>query len=129
MVRSGAAEVSEEPVRRKRGVRDLINELLDQAARTRQGFTPNLLREFEDTGRQARAVREEIHEVRPVRGKEPVRHEEGIESLVFARVQQKGPEQSRTRELTAMLDLAENVETARSPRDLDIRSWTRRGRG
>ncbi len=53
-------------MRKKENLAQIINSILDEAARTRRGFTPDVVREFEDAGRQASARRvEQRAEARP----------------------------------------------------------------
>ncbi len=66
--------MSSTSMKRQEDIKDLINAILDQALRTRQGFTPEVVREFEREGaenREARA-RQQVRESTPVRQLGPV---------------------------------------------------------
>ncbi len=61
-------------MKRKEDITELINAILDQALRTRQGFTPDVVREFEREGNQNRQerARQQVRESTPVRQLGPV---------------------------------------------------------
>jgi rRNA maturation endonuclease Nob1 len=52
---------SSQGMKKKENLAQVINSILDEAARTRRGFTPEVVREFEDEGRRASIRREERH--------------------------------------------------------------------
>jgi len=105
-----ASTTTQEQKRKEIDVREFINSLLAQAASTRKGFSPDLLKEFEETGRQARESRQEELVVRP--------------SRVSPIPQRTGEVAATKPAIEAALNLAESLERG----NINLRRWVE-GRG
>ena len=66
--------------RKKEDITEILNRILDQAVRTRQGFTPDVIAQFEQEGSRNREerARQQVREATPVRRPEPARREEQV---------------------------------------------------
>ncbi len=100
-------------MKRKEDITELINAILEQAVRTRGGFTPDVLREFEREGSQAREERQrqQMREATPVKQLGPVvarRNEERSRTEL-------SPEMKR-QAIEAAVDLGERLELAAAGR-------------
>jgi rRNA maturation endonuclease Nob1 len=65
-------------MKKKEDIASIINSILDEATRTRKGFTPEVVREFESEGRRASQGREE-------RRAEPRAREEHVREMTPSR--------------------------------------------
>ena len=92
---------------RKEDITELINAILELAVRTRGGFTPDVLREFEREGSHAREERQrqQMREATPVKQLGPVvaRRSETVNR------REMSPDMTREA-ISASVDLAERLE-------------------
>ncbi len=113
-------------MKKKEDIASIINSILDQAAKTRRGFTPDVVQEFYDEGRRAREQRpaeqrreELIRESTPSRqlGNIVARRREETEQRTLL-----SPHMSQ-RAVEAAVDLGERIELAAQGRRLSLREW------
>ncbi|MEW6722317.1 MAG: hypothetical protein AB1324_03580 [Candidatus Micrarchaeota archaeon] len=96
-------------MKKRENITQIINQILEQATRTRQGFTPDVLRQFEDEAQRAREERQrnQVREATPVRQE---RREERREAAVIP-LRTISPEM-RQRGIENAVDLGERIEMA-----------------
>ena len=94
-------------MKRKEDIAELINAILEQAVRTRGGFTPDVVREFEREGSQAREERQrqQMREATPVKQLGPVVARRNVSRTELS------PEMKR-QAIEAAVDLGERLELA-----------------
>jgi hypothetical protein len=117
-------------MKKKEDIASIINSILDEASRTRKGFTPEVVREFESEGRRASQVREE-------RRAEPRAREEHVREMTPSRqlgavVAHRAEDTERKaslnpvmtqRAIESAVDLGERLELASQGRRLNLRDW------
>lgn len=119
-------------MRRKEDIASIINSILDQASRTRKGFTPDVVREFEVEGRRAAEARTETARQAPPRQREEAMREVTPSrqlNIVVRRAEET--EQQRAaispvmtqRAIESAVDLGERLELASGGRRLSLRNW------
>lgn len=119
-------------MKKKEDITSIINTILDEASRTRKGFTPEVVREFESEGRRASEARQERRaepQVRPreehVREMTPSRQ---LGSVVAHRAEDTERKASISpimtqRAIESAVDLGERLELASQGRRLNLREW------
>ena len=99
--------------KKKRNLREFINQLLNDAVRSRAGFTPEQIASYQDAALEAREQRKSVSEMRPSRD---------LSHLVVKRSGKEEielPEHMTRPAVMASLNLGEDLEML--SRDLDIR--------
>lgn len=103
-------------MKKKKGaeeIADIINSILEQASKSRRGFTPETMAEFYKEGQ---AAREEKLTVKPSRQLNVVVSKKEEKPQVTVKVGQKAIE--------ASIDLAERLELAAAAgKKLDLKAW------
>ncbi len=112
--------------RKKRDIgeelRNVINRILNDAVRSRKGFTPELIASYEEAAIRRREEREEQR--RPIRELRPSRNLSYMVARRKAKKEETTLSQYTTRSaIMAALDLGERLELARKPRDLRLKEW------
>jgi hypothetical protein len=104
--------VTQQGMKRKEDITELINAILEQAVRTRQGFTPEVLHQFEREGSHAREERQrqQMRDATPVKQLGPVvaRRREDVRADL-------SPDMKR-QAIEAAVDLGERLELAAAGR-------------
>ncbi len=107
-------------MKRREDLSEMINKMLDQATKTRGGFTPQVVNQFYDEGMRSREERQrqQMREATPVRALPVVarRSEEN------ERRSEISPEMKR-HGIEAAVSLGERLELAASGRRLNLREW------
>lgn len=113
--------VGTQGMRKKDEISQIISHILDQAARTRRGFTPEVVNEFFDEGMRATLRREEQAE----RQRQEIPHRQ-LGSMVASRRDEQramiSPVMTQ-RAIESAVDLGERLELASSGRRLSLRDW------
>lgn len=117
---------SSQGMRKKEDLAAVISSLLDQAARTRRGFTPEVLQEFYDEGLRAQQREQPERRGERIREATPSRQ---LGRVVARRTEE--PEQRTSisphmtqRAIESAVDLGERLELAAlRGRRLSLRSW------
>jgi len=119
-------------MKKKEDIASIINSILDEASRSRKGFTPEAVREFEVEGRRAADQRREPR-VQPA----PRQHDETMREVTPSRQlnmvvrRAEETEQQRAaispvmtqRAIESAVDLGERLELASEGRRLNLRDW------
>jgi len=118
-------------MKKKEDIASIINSILDEATRTRKGFTPEVVREFETEGRRASQNREERRAEQPRARDEHVREmtpSRQLGAVVAHRAEDTERKTSISpvmtqRAIESAVDLGERLELASQGRRLSIRDW------
>ncbi|MFN7991746.1 MAG: hypothetical protein U0R44_06345 [Candidatus Micrarchaeia archaeon] len=116
---------SQQGMRKKEDIAEMINQILEQATKTRGGFTPEVVNQFYDEGQRARdeRQRQQVREATPVRQPAQVvarrREESERRSEISPQMRRQGIE--------AAVDLGERLELAAAGRKLNLRDWVTSG--
>ncbi len=121
-------------MRRKEDFASLITGILDEAARTRRGFTPQVVAEFYDEGMRASQARASRQEERPQQREERLREATPSRQLgnIVARRAEEAEQRAQInpvmtkRAIESAVDLGERLELAASGRRLALREWMSR---
>jgi hypothetical protein len=109
--------VGQQGMKRKEEITDILNRILEQATRTREGFTPQVVERFYDEGARNREerLRQQMREATPVRQSAVTRRSEEQRAEISPHMRQRGIE--------AAVDLGERLELAASGRKISLREW------
>ncbi|MFH0885209.1 MAG: hypothetical protein V1861_05870 [Candidatus Micrarchaeota archaeon] len=122
---------SSQGMKKKEDIASIINSILDEASRTRRGFTPEVVREFEDEGRRASQSREGRRVEQPRAREESVREmtpSRQLGTVVAHRAEDRERKASISpvmtqRAIESAVDLGERLELASAGRRLNLRDW------
>jgi hypothetical protein len=116
-------------LKKKENITDILRNILEQATRTRRGFTPEVVGEFYEEGLRAQQRREqgrraELREATPSRQ---------LGNMVATRRSEEAERQRaqisphmRQRGIEEAVDLGERLELAAQGRPLSLREWIER---
>jgi predicted dithiol-disulfide oxidoreductase (DUF899 family) len=112
--------VGTQGMKKKDEIAQIISSILDQAARTRKGFTPDVVNEFFDEGMRSAQRREEVR-----RTEAEVPHRQ-LGAMVASRRDEGramiSPVMTQ-RAIESAVDLGERLELASQGRRLSLRDW------
>jgi hypothetical protein len=107
--------VGQQGMKKKDEIAEMLNKILEQATRTREGFTPEVVQSFEQEGRRMKQMREATPS-KQLGGVVASKREESRKNEISPHMKQKGIE--------AAVDLGERLELAASGRKLSMKDWT-----
>jgi|WetSurMetagenome_2_1015567.scaffolds.fasta_scaffold403367_3 hypothetical protein len=119
-------------MKKKEDITQLISHILDEAARSRKGFTPEVVSEFYDEGRRAATQRrEERQQAAPRQREENMREVTPSRQLNIVVRRAEETEQQRAaispvmtqRAIESAVDLGERLELAGQGRRMSFRDW------
>jgi len=117
-------------MKRKEDLASIITNILDEATRTRRGFTPQVVAEFYDEGMRASRAREASPQQREERMRD-VTPSRQLGNIVARRAEeaeqraQLNPVMTQ-RAIESAVDLGERLELAAQGRRLTLREWISR---
>jgi hypothetical protein len=119
-------------MKKKEDITQLISHILDEAARSRKGFTPEVVSEFYEEGRRAATQRREDRQQAPPRQREENMREVTPSrqlNMVVRRAEETEAQRAAIspvmtqRAIESAVDLGERLELASAGRRMNFRDW------